>query len=60
MSIIDLEVNHFDYGKNKDTDIHSKVFINRYIPLRALAPPKPEFIIWQNLDFVNRRIGLAR
>lgn len=55
-SLIGLTVNEFDFGKNKDTDIHKKIFFKRYVPFKVQAPPKPEFILWQNLEFVNKKL----
>ena len=52
--------NKFDYGKNKDNQIHSKVFMRKYIPLVVTEAPKPEFMIWQNLDFVSERLGFLK
>ena len=34
----------------------SKLFIKQYIPIKITKVVKPELIIWENLDFVNREL----
>ena len=58
--ILNIQYNQFDYGKNSDSDVHNKVFMRKYIPLIVRSVPKPEFIIWQNLDFSNKGVGLLK
>lgn len=53
-----LDYNKFDYGKHRDSDLHNKVFFKKYIPFHVSPAPKPEMILWQNLDFVNKPIDI--
>jgi hypothetical protein len=55
--LLGMDYNKFDYGKHRDSDTHNKVFWKKYVPFVVTPAPKPEFIIWQNLDFVNKPIG---
>ena len=45
-----------DYGPNTQSDLHNKVFLRKYIPLEVRSVPKPEFMLWENLDFVKRKM----
>lgn len=57
--VFGMEFNKFDYGKHKDSDLHNKIFFKKYVPFHVRPAPKPEMILWQNLDFVNKPVDFV-
>jgi hypothetical protein len=44
----------------KDNLLLNKTHIRQYIPLIVQEVPKPELIIWKNLDFVNKKLTIGQ
>lgn len=53
-----LHTNKFDYLGVKDNLLSSKIHYKKYVPLVVEPAMKPELIVWQNLDYVNKDLTM--
>ena len=49
-----ITLNPFNYGTQVGGELRAQTFVKREIPLIVRSVPKPELIIWENMDFVNK------
>lgn len=56
----DKWINPFNFGTRIPTDLLDCTFYQKEVPLIVKSAPKPELIIWENIDFVNKRLSCSQ
>lgn len=44
----------------EDTNEKNRIFLRKHIPVIIKEVAKPELVLWQNLDFVNKKLSFEQ